>query len=263
MSRFIYKEFLPINDFASLKEEKFNNLTEVELKKWRNFIKISKSEYISEKLAEKQSEICPACNEKIVKSERVIHHLDYERFCKYSENNKIFKPTLKQPKRKISTPKCNECPETETCLNKLVLLHNNCHFKIHIIEGKIKKPKKKNGTKRVQKTQEEKLEYWKNSLTKNHKEIIQKSVNLIRELNPENEFYLKYYTRYISLKPSNSVTFKINDKNIVLKIKKGNLIEIKELLKNRGIESELYYKKGELNNIIFLININSIKTLTL
>ena len=74
--------------------------------------------------------------------------------------------------------------------------------------------------------------------------------------NPENEFHLKYYTRYISLKPSNSVTFKTNGNDISLKIKTGNLIEIKELLKNRGIESELYYKKGKLNNIKFLINID-------
>lgn len=256
MSRFIYKEFLPINDFASLKEEKFNDITEVELKKWRNYIKISKSEFIADKLAKRQSDICPACNKKILKSERVIHHVDYERFCKYSENYRIFKPTIKQPKRKITTPKCDKCPETETCLEKIVLLHNNCHFKIHIIEGRIKRPKNKNGTKRVQKTQEEKLEYWKNTLTKNHKEIIQKSVNLIREFNPKKEFYLKYYTKYISLKPTNSVTFKISGNNIVLKIKKGNLIEIKELLKNRGIESNLYYKKEELNNVNFSISIN-------
>tara|TARA_R110000764_G_scaffold137498_1_gene225424 strand:+ start:2407 stop:3240 length:834 start_codon:yes stop_codon:yes gene_type:complete len=256
MSRFKYKDFFPINDSASLKKGNFKNLTKNEVKRWWNFKSITKSEYILDKLAIKQNNICPACNEIIKKSGAVIHHLDYERLCKYLEYNRILKPTIKQPNRKIKTPKCNECPETETCLDKLVLLHNNCHFKIHIIEGRIKKPKKNSGTIGVHKTQEEKLEYWKNSLTKNHKEIIQKSVNLIRELNPENEFHLKYYTRYISLKPSNSVTFKTNGNDISLKIKTGNLIEIKELLKNRGIESELYYKKGKLNNIKFLINID-------
>lgn len=256
MSRFIYKEFLPVNDSASLKEGKYKDLTKNEIKKWRNFKIITKSQYIFDKLAEEQNNICPACNEIIEKSEGVIHHLDYERLCKYLECFKVLKPTLKEPYRKIKTPKCSKCPETNICKEKVVLIHNKCHFKIHIIEGRIKRPKKENETKRIQKTQEEKLEYWRNSLTKNHKEIIQKSVNLIRELNPEKEFHLKYYTRYISLKPTNSVTFKISGNSITLKIKKGKLIKIKELLNNRGIESNLYYKKDELNNINFLMNLN-------
>jgi hypothetical protein len=256
MSRFIYKEFFPVNDSASLKEGKYKNLTKNEKKKWWNFKIITKSEYIFDKLAEEQNNICPACNEIIEKSEGVIHHLNYERLCKYLECFKVSKPTLKNPYRKIKAPKCSKCPETSICKEKVVLIHNKCHFKIHIIEGRIIRPKKENKTKRIQKTQEEKLEYWRNSLTKNHKEMIQKSVNLIRELNPKKEFNLKYYTRYISLKPINSVTFKISGNSITLKIKKGKLIKIKELLNNRGIESNLHYKKDELNNINFLMNLN-------
>jgi hypothetical protein len=256
MSRFIYKELFPINDSDSLNKGNFKNLTKNEVKKWWNFKNITKSEYILDKLAEKQNNICPACKQIIQKSDAVIHHLDYERLCIYLEYNRVLNPTIKQPNRKLKTPKCNVCPETETCLNKIVLLHKYCHFKIHIIEGRINKPKKNSSTKGVRQTQEEKLEYWKKTLTKNHKEIIQKSVNLIRELNPEIKFYLKYYARYISLKPANSVTFKTNGNNILLKIKKGNLIKTNELLKNRGIESELCYKRGELNNINFSINID-------
>lgn len=255
MSRFIYKEFLPINDSASLKEGKYKDLTKNEKKKWWNFKIITKSEYIFDKLADEQNNTCPACNEIIEKSEGVIHHLDYERLCKYLECFKVLKPTPKEPYRKIKAPKCSKCPETNICTEKIVLIHNKCHFKIHIIEGRITRPKKENKTKRIQKTQEEKLEYWRNSLTKNHKEIIQKSINLIRELNPKKEFNLKYYKRYISLKPTNSVTFKISGNCITLKIKKGKLIKIKELLNNRGIESNLCYKKDELNNINFLMNL--------
>jgi hypothetical protein len=253
MSRFIYKEFLPINDSASLKEGNYKDLTKNEIKKWRNFKYITKSEHIADELAKEQNNICPACKKIIKKSERVIHHLDYERLCKYLECFKVSKPTPKQPFLKIKTPKCSKCPETNICKKKIVLIHNNCHFKIHIFEGRIKKPKNESEIKRIQKTEEEKLEYWRTSLNKNHKEIIQKSINLIIKLNPENEFYLKYYSKYIGLKPSNSVTFKNSDNNILIKIKRGNLIEIKDLLSNRGIESNLYYKKGELNNINFLI----------
>ena len=256
MSRFVYKDYFPINDPASLKEEKYKDLTETELKRWRNFIKISKSEYIADNLAKKQSDICPACNQKIMKSERVIHHLDYERLCKYSDYNRIFKPTPKQPNRKIRVPRCNECSETKTCIEKLVLLHNNCHFKIHIIEGRIKKPKSKKQAERVLKTDEEKLEYWKKSLNKNHKIIIQECVNMIRKSFPENEFSLKYYTKYIALKPKNSITFKIDSNNTIIRLKKGNLIEIQKLLELRKIETNSYYRKGELHSIAFKINLN-------
>lgn len=256
MSRFIYKELLPINDSASLKEGKYKNLTKNEIKKWRNFKIITKSEYIFDKLAEEQNNICPACNEIIEKSEGVIHHLNYERLCKYLECFKVLKPTPKEPYRKIKVPKCSRCPETNICKEKVVLIHNKCHFKIHIIEGRIKRQKKENQTKRIQKTQKEKLEYWRNSLSKNHKEIIQKTVNLIRKINPEKEFQLKYYARYISLKPSNSVTFKTNGNETVIRLKKGNLSELYNLLNKRNIYSEKYYRKEKLHSIAFFIDLH-------
>lgn len=256
MSRFLYKELFPINDPSSLKKGVFKKLTKNEVKRWQNFKKITNSEYIFKQLANEQNNICPICNKLIEKSDSVIHHLDYERLCKYVEYNRILNSTPKQPNKKRKTPKCNECVETEICLNKVVVLHKNCHFRLHIIEGRIKREKNNSGIKGVRKTQEEKLEFWRNTLTKNHKEIIQRSINIIRDLNPEIEFYLKYNSRYISLKPNNSVVFKTNGNSVLLKVKSRKLTEIKELLKNRGIESELSYKGGELNNISFLINID-------
>jgi hypothetical protein len=179
MSRFNYKELFPINDSASLKAGNFKGLTKNEIKKWRNFKNITKSEYILNQLAKEQNNICPACNKTIEKSDGVIHHLDYERLCKYLESYRLLKPTIKQPYRKLKTPKCSKCTETSICKEKVVLIHNKCHFQIHIIEGRIKRQKNDKEIQRIQKTQEEKLEYWKTSLTKNHKEIIQKSINLM------------------------------------------------------------------------------------
>lgn len=256
MSHFTYKKFLPINDTATLKEGSYYKLTVDEIKKWRNFKIITKSEYIANELAEEQNHLCPVCNKKIESSDRVIHHLDYMRLCKYLECFKTLKPTTKNPFRKVKTPKCSKCPETNICKEKIVLIHNKCHYRIHIIEGRIKKTKRTNKVVGTKTDQEEKLIYWRNSLTKNHKEIIQKSINIIRKLNPEKKFSLKYYTTYISLKPSNSVTFKISGNSVILTIKKGNLLLIKELLKKQGLQYNLKHKKSKLNNINFLINLN-------
>lgn len=260
MAHFNYRDFFPINDSASLKEGKYKDLTKNEIKKWRNFNNITKSDFIYDKLAEEQNNICPACYKIIGKSDGVIHHLDYERLCKYLECHKVLKPTPKQPYRKIKVPKCSKCTETNICEKKVVLIHNKCHFQIHIIEGRIKRPKNKNITKKNTKTEEEKLDFWKNSLTKNHKEIIQRTINLIRKTNPEKEFQLKYYSRYISLKPSNSVTFKTNENDTVIRLKKGNLIEIYNVLNERNIYSEKYYRKEKLHSIAFFIDLNQFNT---
>lgn len=248
MSSINYKDLLPINDSKSLKEGKFKNLSIDETNKWRNFKNITKSEFIANQLANEQNNICPACNQIIESSEGVIHHLDYDRLCKYLECFRLPKPTTKQPNRKLKTPKCSKCPETDICKEKVVLIHNKCHFKIHIIEGRIKRPETKL-------KQEDKLEYWRNCLNKNHKEIIQKSINLFREINPQIEYSLKYYSRYIALKPLDILTFKNHNEYILIKIKRGNLFKMKDFLESRGIKSEFFYKKKELYSINFSINL--------
>ena len=49
-----------------------------------------------------QGGFCPICKKVIPISNAVIHHINYKQLCRYSNTNKLLKPTKSNPGRKIT-----------------------------------------------------------------------------------------------------------------------------------------------------------------
>lgn len=126
-----YDRFYPINDIDSLKESTFKNLSQVDLRKWRNFTaSLPKTPFVKDHLFEKQRGICPICKLDIIKSDGVIHHIDYNMICTYDK-------VVRKPDTKQKIANCEKCSKTEDCFSKVVLLHKKCHMLLHYKEGRI------------------------------------------------------------------------------------------------------------------------------
>ena len=132
-----YAKLFPINDSKSLKRGRFADASDSILRRWGIFKnKVSRTPFMIKKLLEAQGETCPLCRKPILASESVVHHLDYDHLCIFDdsvivENEKNGKP--------IKVANCANCQEISGCMQRLVLLHKGCHFRVHLVEGRIKR----------------------------------------------------------------------------------------------------------------------------
>jgi hypothetical protein len=137
MARLNYTEFYPKNCPQELYEKKIKILKDSEQRRWNNFKnRISRSNFIKNNLKKRQLNICPICS-KYLNENIVVHHIDYDRLFDFESYQRQKSPTIKKPNREIKIPNCDNCPSTNKCLDKLVLIHNICHMILHKKEGRI------------------------------------------------------------------------------------------------------------------------------
>lgn len=164
----IYKKYFPVNNIKSLREEIFSGASESTLKKWRIFTSsLTRTPYMEELLRRRQKNICPICLKTIEMGKGVIHHMDYNHLCIYD----------KTTSKRFNFAQCENCPETQKCITKVVLLHIKCHTVLHIKEGRI--VTKEGRIVREKKKRSYSREYWIGKTSKNSIDLIDKFMSLI------------------------------------------------------------------------------------
>jgi len=259
MGRLNYKPYFPKNDPYQLFETEYKNLSNTELNKWKNFkTRITKSEFIKNSLANKQSRICPICSKIINEKNQVVHHIDYERLCEFETYLTISSPTGKNKNLKIQVPNCENCPTSDICLGKVVLIHSACHMILHKQEGRIKKIN--NGIKKIPFPKKKKIHqsvpknYWINKSSTDILKIVDEILNFMNELSENEVFTVNYNKFYIELMPENIVYFKPENNYLKIIISYGNFDKWLLKLKNNNINSEI--KKRTSYRLSFIINYN-------
>lgn len=130
--------YFPINNIKILRETIFLNLTDAEVKRWRIYrSSLTKTPFMINLLHDLQMGLCPICNKFMMLNKSVIHHIDYECLCYSFEFLRIMKPTPKKPCRTIRIAKCEYCPDTTSCIEKIKLVHKRCHMYLHVKDGRI------------------------------------------------------------------------------------------------------------------------------
>ena len=76
----------------------------------------------------------------------IVHHRSYLNLCVLHKSKNTLlresKPTLKRPDKTIPVPNCEYCKnhyydDFSDCMDKLVILHDDCHTKLHFCEQKL------------------------------------------------------------------------------------------------------------------------------
>lgn len=260
MARLNYKPYFPKNDPHELFETKFKDFSETELKKWNNFKnRITKSEFIKGLLVKKQSNICPICSKSINGRSQVVHHTDYDQLCEYESYLTLSSPTNKN--RKIKVPHCENCPTSNVCINKVILIHNVCHMILHKQEGRINKidkgiekisfPKKK----RIQPTVPKR--YWVDKSSQIILNIVDELLKFINKLSQNELFSVAYNKYYIELFPENIVYFKPENNQLKITISYGNFDKWLLKLEESNISSNIIKRKSY--RLTFSIDDNQFK----
>ncbi len=103
-------------------------------KNWFNFGRlIQHSTAVKDLLKVNQRAKCLVCGCGL-EGKITIHHVSYLNKCIHAHTIEVPNPTPKRPKRMISAPPCEGCPEINRCAAFLALVHNGCHVKIHALE---------------------------------------------------------------------------------------------------------------------------------
>lgn len=117
-------------------------------KEWKLFArKITKNPFMKNVVANRHSNRCSWCNRSI-RSEFILHHVDYDHQCMYGIETVISRPTEKRPNKKVIVPDCETCnkirPEYfNECVNRLVPVHGKCNAvieeyrKVGVIQNKL------------------------------------------------------------------------------------------------------------------------------
>lgn len=141
MNKRNYQKYYPVNDFKGLLKTKYSNLASEDLYNWKTFVHyISKTPFAKRYLHTFQEGVCPICSQFLEFRDSVIHHINYDQFCSFKR--KEIK-NLKNDKAKVIA-NCKSCRTPQPCFEKIVLIHKNCHFILHKMEGRVKTPNSKN-----------------------------------------------------------------------------------------------------------------------
>lgn len=104
----------------------------------RNFTsRVRRNPFMRESVLKYQKYKCWFCNEEIYNKEQmVLHHLTYDWCCYTTETVKLHSPSVKRPSRVSKVPDCELCFKENkdrfcSCKDKLVAVHEGCHFLIH------------------------------------------------------------------------------------------------------------------------------------
>lgn len=136
-SNSIYEKFIPINDSKALKVSRYADATESTLKRWGIFKnKVCRTPFMKKKLLVEQGNACPICRKPINASEGIVHHVDYDHLCVYDHT--VILPAGKNGES-IRVANCANCNVVGECSKRLVLLHGGCHFRVHLVEGRVRK----------------------------------------------------------------------------------------------------------------------------
>ncbi|WP_111710311.1 hypothetical protein [Lutibacter citreus] len=254
MARLNYREFYPINNTQDLFESKFKHLNTTEQNRWKNFKnRIPRSNFIKEKLKLRQSRICPICY-KILNENIVVHHIDYDRLCDFDTYDKQLSPTIKEPNRELDVPNCNNCNNTNICLDKLVLIHNSCHMILHKQEGKILEKKTKiKFPKNPRNYEIVSKEWW---LTKTTIDLLDLLQEILKEINSNSstKFKVEYTKFFIKLTPENIIYFKPDNDNLKITFSYGDFGKWVKKLNEKGIKCDIYKRSSQ--KLTFSINRN-------
>lgn len=113
------------------------------LEQFKRFARNTKNPFLRQQIYYRQHGICPYCNKPLPSYIYgvSVHHNDYLRCCVLeSEQMRVYTP-YKQKRSSAKVPNCEICyyyfpDESEECLAKLALLHNECHERLHNIENR-------------------------------------------------------------------------------------------------------------------------------
>lgn len=132
------RDYLPANDVKSLAAGAFASLNEDEAKRWGIFKSaMTKTSWMKTYLKRKQVDLCPVCDEKLDIKDAVIHHLDYMQLCLYNYTLKHPQYSNQRPYQYRRIANCEKCRDVSNCVSKLALLHQKCHYYLHLVEGRI------------------------------------------------------------------------------------------------------------------------------
>ncbi len=106
------------------------------------------SSYVKKYLSSRQEGKCIYCGKKLYDDYyyNVVHHRSYLNLCVlHSSKSSLIreaKPTFSKPDRTIPIPNCEYCKwhhleDFNDCMDKLVILHDECHTMLHFEEQKL------------------------------------------------------------------------------------------------------------------------------
>ncbi len=105
------------------------------------------SSFVKNYLSRRQEGKCLYCGRDLYENDyyNIVHHRSYLNLCVLHSSKKSLiresKPTYKKPNRTIPVPNCEYCKwhneeDFEECMQNLVILHDDCHTKLHFNEQK-------------------------------------------------------------------------------------------------------------------------------
>ena len=103
-----------------------------DLGRWRKFARrITKNSYVRNFLAQRDSEVCAWCGQKIADGGD-IHHTTYAHDCSFAGTMIVRQQTAQRHSRKREVPDCERCRASDevrfgACMSKLVLVHQLCN----------------------------------------------------------------------------------------------------------------------------------------
>lgn len=104
--------------------------------------------YVKEFLARRQEGKCLYCGKALFEdmNYNIVHHRDYMNLCVQHDSKASLvrypKPTRRNPNKTILVPNCTYCKRHTTddfndCMNRVVIMHDDCHTKLHYSEQKL------------------------------------------------------------------------------------------------------------------------------
>ncbi len=218
----LHEKYFPLNDIKALRKSTFTKSSRVTLKKWRIFTtNLTKTPYMVECLDGLQKNICPICLKNITKNNGVIHHLDYNHQCIYSETETI---ASENSEHKIA--KCSQCSNIQDCIDKVVYLHKSCHMVLHIKEGRISKTAKNTYSK----------DYWINKTSVSTLEIIDE-IMLIINKHSGTPHTLRFSKSYIGIEAGNFIYFIPKGDHVHIYFDSDNKTEMLNSLKSLNLNA--------------------------
>ena len=103
--------------------------------RWRRFARrITKNPYVRNFLAQRDSQVCAWCGQKIAEGGD-IHHTTYAHDCSFAGTIVVRQQTAQRHSRKREVPDCERCRASDevrfgACMSKLVLVHQLCNIEI-------------------------------------------------------------------------------------------------------------------------------------
>lgn len=106
------------------------------------------SPYIKEYIARRQNRICVFCGKPLFENMNynIVHHRDYLNYCSFHNSIDDLirepKPTYLKPNRTVPIPNCEYCKrhnenDFKDCTERLMILHDECHTKLHFNEQQL------------------------------------------------------------------------------------------------------------------------------